>query len=296
MDMTGKKVAVLGGAERELEIVRSFLGACADVVTFGGIPNNDFAHLAVDSLERALRDSDVLVGPMPGVGVDNSLFAPHSPEPIRVDETSLAVAKSGSLFFSGRSTQTMRRAGEVFGVEFCDIGEDDYVQVQHAIPTAEAAIALAVRKTNETICGSRCLVIGYGRIGQVLASYLRGWGARVTVAARRPEIRARAEALGIDTIDTSEDALRASAAIADLIFTTATANLLDRAVLAAVPASALVIDLVSPPGGMDHVAAHEFGVRFEWARAQADSAWRHSGRAQYNHIMAVLEDRAKTRR
>jgi dipicolinate synthase subunit A len=291
MDLSGSKVAVLGGAKRELEIIRSYLASGADVVTYGVIPSDEYADLAADSLGDALKDADIIIGPMPGVGTDNSLYAPHAPEPIRIDDDSLAAAKRGAVFFCGHGTEIMKAAGERHGVEFLDIGDDDFVQVQHAIPTAEAAIALAVRETEETVCGSRCLVLGYGRIGQILASYLRGWGARVTVAARRPEMRARAGSLGNDAIDTTPEEVGAAVAAADLIFATAPALLLDREALSKVSGDALVIDLASPPGGMDHTAAEELGVRFEWARAQADSAWRHSGRAQFDHMVMALKSR-----
>lgn len=290
-DLTGTTVAVLGGDKRELEIVRSYLAAGSTVITFGVIRSDEYETLRATSLEDAVARADVMVGPMPGVGVDNSLFAPHADEPIRIDESTLAVAKPGSIFFCGRSTDVMRAAGALHGVEFHDIGDDDFVQVQHAIPTAEAAISIAVRETDETVNGARCLVVGYGRIGQVLASYLRGWGSAVTVAARRPEVRARAGAAGHGTLETTADALQEGLSEADLVFVTAPARLLDRDVLEHVPASSLVIDLASPPGGLDHAAADEMGVRHIWARAQADSAWRHSGRAQYDHMIAVLASR-----
>jgi dipicolinate synthase subunit A len=288
-------VAVLGGDKRELEIIRSFLAAGWDVRTFGTIPSEEYAGLAAGSLADALRGADVIVGPMPGVGTDNALFAPHAAEPLRIDAGTLAAAKPGAIFFSGRSTATMRAAGETHGVTFQDIGEDDYVQVQHAIPTAEAAIALTVNSTEETVNGARALVLGYGRIAQFLAQYLRGFGAATTVAARRPEVRARAAGLGHRTTTTDRQSLCLAVGEADLVYATAPVRLLDRTVLDRVPRAALVIDLASPPGGVDHDAARDLGVRCIWARAQADSAWRHSGRAQFEHMAAALRERCGDR-
>ena len=287
-DLSGHTVAVLGGAKREIEIIRSFRAAGADVRTFGTIASEEIAGLEAPSLAAALDGATVIVGPMPGVAVDGSLYAPHAGEPIVIDATSLAAARRGAVFFSGRSTPVMRAAGEAHGVRFEDIGEDDFVQVQHAIPTAEAAIALAITETDETLNGSDVLVVGYGRIGHVLAQYLRGLGASTTVAARRPEVRARAVALGHRAIDTSPEALRDAITRADIVYATAPANVLDRAVLEHARPTALVIDLASPPGGLDHEAGKELGVRILWARAQADSAWRHSGRAQFDHMAAKL--------
>lgn len=287
-DLSRHTVAVLGGGKREIEIIRGFQAAGAAVRTFGTIGSEDHDSLAAPSLAAALDGATVIVGPMPGVAVDGSLFAPHADAPIRIDEGSLAAAPRGAVFFSGRSTPAMKAAGEVHGVRFHDIGEDDYVQVQHAIPTAEAAIALAITETDETLNSSQVLVVGYGRIGQVLAHYLRGFGAVVTVAARRPEVRARAVAMGHRAIDTAAEDLRRAIAEADIVYATAPANVLDRSVLERTKPEALVIDLASPPGGLDHDAGKELGLRILWARAQADSAWRHSGRAQFDHMMAIL--------
>lgn len=287
-DLSPHTVAILGGDKREIEIIRSFRAAGATVRTFGTIESEEIAGLGSPSLAAALADATVIVGPMPGVAVDGSLYAPHADAPIIIDEAALGGARRGAVIFSGRSTAAMRAAGEVHGVQFHDIGEDDYVQVQHAIPTAEAAIALAIRETDETLNSSHVLVVGYGRIGQVLAQYLRGMGADVTVAARRPEVRARAIAVGHRAISTSRDDLLGAISRADIVYATAPANVLDRPVLEQAQPTALVIDLASPPGGLDHDAAKALGLRIIWARAQADSAWRHSGRAQFDHMAAKL--------
>lgn len=287
-DLSRHTVAVLGGDKREIEIIRSFRAAGATVRTFGTIATQEHASLATASLAAALDGATVIVGPMPGVAVDGSLFAPHAEAPLRIDEDSLAAATPGAVFFSGRSTPAMKAAGAVHGVRFHDIGEDDYVQVQHAIPTAEAALALAITETDETLNSSEVLVVGYGRIGQVLAQYLRGLGAFVTVAARRPEVRARAVAMGHRAIDTTPGDLSRAIAAADIVYATAPATVLDRSVLERAEPSTLVIDLASPPGGLDHDAGKELGLRILWARAQADSAWRHSGRAQFDHMLAAL--------
>ena len=52
------------------------------------------------------------------------------------------------------------------------------------MPTAEGAIQLAMEELPITLHGARVLVIGYGRLGRVLADRLAGLKARVSVAAR----------------------------------------------------------------------------------------------------------------
>lgn len=64
------------------------------------------------------------------------------------------------------------------------------------MPTAEGAIQLAMEELPITLHGARVLVIGYGRLGRVLADRLAGLKARVSVAARRYADLAWAENCG----------------------------------------------------------------------------------------------------
>ena len=68
----------------------------------------------------------------------------------------------------------------------------------NAVPSAEGAIFEAMRAQEDCLAGSRCLIVGYGRIARLLARGLRGLGARVTVAARKERDRALACAEGCD--------------------------------------------------------------------------------------------------
>src|SRR5436190_569946 len=90
------------------------------------------------------------------------------------------------------------------------------------------------------------LVIGYGRIGSLLARDLRGLGARVTIAARRRAVAVRAFADGYAVCQCTPEALATAIARVDLTYTTAPEWLLTPAVLGQARPGALVMDLVSP--------------------------------------------------
>jgi len=288
---SGAQVAVLGGEIRELEVIRNYLAAGCKVRTYGIIPNDQYGALEAGSVLEAVRGADVIVAPVPGVGPNDTLYGPHSPTPIQITGEVFAAAKRGAFYFAGRATKTMKAAGAEYGVRFLDLGDDDHLQVLHAIPTAEGAIAITVKETDHTIHNADALVVGYGRIATLLARDLRGLGARrVTVAARRPEVRVRAFADGNAETGTSAAELIAAVKDADLIYTTVPAPLLDREVLSHVRKGVLVMDLASPPGGMDHEAGRELGLKVVWARAQAGTAPRHSGHAQFLCQARVLDE------
>lgn len=143
---------------------------------------------------------------------------------------------------------------------------EDFVQ-QNAVLTAEGAICAAMQATPGALNGSRCLVVGYGRIGKALTGMLLGLGAQVTVAARRPEVRLEARENGAEICDTREETLAEAVALADCVFSTPPTLLLTEKVLENVQPGVPVIDLASPPYGMDLAAAQKLGV----------NAWRESG-------------------
>jgi len=286
--MTSKSVAVLGGDKRELIIAALFEELGCRVRMFGTRADEATRHLVVGSLAEALAGAEVLVTPMPGTSGDYGLYAPHAESPLWLDEAALSHVAEGATYFGGRSTPAMQVAGQARKMVWMDMGDDDYIQVQHSIPTSEGAISVAIAETAETIHGANCLVIGYGRIGTVLAADLRGIGADVTVAARRVEVRARAVAAGHRGTTTTDEDLAVALSGADIVFVTTSSMVLHPSLLATVPAGTLVVDLASPPGGLDHPTAKELGLHVVWARGQADTAAAHSARAQYTFMLDKL--------
>ena len=116
-----------------------------------------------------------------------------------------------------------------------------------------------MEQTDVTLHGLPALVIGYGRIGSVLADKPAALGAKVTVSARSCRDLAHIEAAGMSTADT-----RRLTSVLDrfpLVFNTVPAAVLGAAELAKLPPDALVIDLASQPGGIDLAAAPPHGLR-----------------------------------
>lgn len=105
-----------------------------------------------------------------------------------------------------------------------------------------------MEQTDRTLQGARCLVIGYGRIGALLAHKLRALDAEVQVSARAACDFARIEAAGMTALDTRRLAGKLSGF--ELIFNTVPAPVLGAAELAALGPSCLIIDLASLPGGI----------------------------------------------
>ena len=92
---------------------------------------------------------------------------------------------SGCIVFGGRITEKIRSLSSAYNFELTDYFGSDAIEIKNAVPTAEGAIGIAMEKTYKTIHGSKCLVLGFGRIGKILSRLLYNMGAKVTAAARK---------------------------------------------------------------------------------------------------------------
>lgn len=169
----------------------------------------------------------------------------------------------GRVAVGGKVPPLVYNMAELCGVTFLDYAEREDFAIVNALATAEGAIALAIERTDETLQGANCLVIGNGRIGKVLARKLALLGARVTVSARRAADFAWIKTEGHTAVHTAE--ISTVAHEFTLFFNTVPARVLDAAVLERVKPEAWIFDLASKPGGVDFDAAQAMGRHVEWA-------------------------------
>ncbi len=167
-----------------------------------------------------------------------------------------------SLILGGRVTPEAQSGAALYGVRFIDYLDREEVNIHNAVPTAEGALAIAMNELPVTICGSKTAVLGYGRIGRVLAERLRSLGAEVTVAVRKKRDAAWCALSGFKTVSYGELACLAGSQV---IFNTVPTLVLGRAELSAIGKDTLIIDLASKPGGVDMDAARELSCRVIWA-------------------------------
>ena len=149
------------------------------------------------------------------------------------------------------------------GLTIRDYFAREELAVANAVPTAEGAIQLAMEHLPITIHGARVLVVGFGRVGRLTAQRFQALGAKVSVAARRYEQLAWAQAMGLGTEHLAH--LAGWLCGYDLIVNTVPAQVLGRLELEDVKEDCLILDLASKPGGVDLRAAGELGLTVIWA-------------------------------
>lgn len=233
-----KKIALLGGDGRFLRLAELLAADGAEVCAYAlGDALPDCA-VRCASISDALAGADAVLLPVPYSRDGTHLNAPLHPEPVPLDAL-LAHATDGLPIFGG-----MLPKGGFPGCVCLDY-YSERMQIRNAVPSAEGALMIALERMPGTLHGSSAFVIGYGRIGKLLADRLRAFGAEVTVFARKENDRAFAEAFSCRAAPI--EALAERLGEADVLFNTAPAALLAPEALDALKPEAVFIELASRP-------------------------------------------------
>jgi len=279
-------IAVLGGDLRQVYLAQMLLDDGNDVVTWGldqgGAPGSVPLNTA---LER-----EVLILPLP-VCRGGRLNLPLTDTELCTEQLWPRL-RYDQLLLGGMVGDLKDQLMADFGLTLLDYYDREETQVASAVPTAEGAIQLAMESTDRTLLGSRCLVTGYGRIGRLLADRLLALGAEVTVSARKYGDLAWINAWGCRGVRTG--ALAGQLDRFDLIFNTVPALLLDGAKLRETRADCVIIELASPPGGVDTEAARQLGrVVIQAPGLPGKAAPRSAAAAVRDSIYHILEERGE---
>lgn len=140
-----------------------------------------------------------------------------------------------------------------------DYGKSESLAIMNAVLTAEGAIEVAIRNTDITLFGSNCLVVGYGRIGKILADRLKSLGSNVTVSARKTSDLAFIKAFCYNAVNTYS--IAETAEKYDIIINTVEHPVITAEVLKKCKKDCLLIELASAPFGIDFSSADKLGLK-----------------------------------
>ncbi|MGH2736104.1 MAG: dipicolinate synthase subunit DpsA [Actinomycetota bacterium] len=281
----GLAVAIIGGDARETEMSYLAAEAGASVRVFG-CPAPERPDLEVaPSPAAALEGARLAIMPVPYSAPDGALYAPFARTPIHVTATELSLMKSPAHVIIGKADAHLRRAADEAGVVVHEYENDTDLMLLRAPAIAEGAIRIAVEHSPVTIHGSPIGLVGFGRIGQVLARALLALNARLHVFARRAEARAAAYALGAGAHPL--ESMPGLLPQLEIVYNSAPAPLLGESVLAHMRPGTLVVDLAAPPGGVDLAAAEALGLNAVWARGLGASAPRSVARSQWIGVQRI---------
>ncbi len=195
-----------------------------------------------------IEDSDALIFPVPTTRDKRTVFAPFAEEEIVLEKIEKRILQD----------QLLLTCNYKFQNNICiDYGKSDGFALLNAVPTAEAAISIAIENTDFTLWQSNVLIIGFGRVGKILADRLYKMGANVTVTARKQADFGLADALNYKFIHTNEIAHHLGKY--SVIFNTLDFTVIDENSMKKCSAP-LLIDL-SSKGGFDPLLAEREGKK-----------------------------------
>ena len=249
------RFGVIGGDQRQAELVRLLRNDGYETKASG----LGFWLGEETPLEESVK-ADVVILPLPLCREAGYLNCRG--EQLPVGEV-FALLQPEQLVLAGQVKPVERAAAEAAGVELVDYFCREELTVANAAATAEAAIQVAMEQLDRTLWGASCLVLGFGRIGKLLAHRLQGMGADVTAAARSPEAKAWIRAYGYKQMDIREmDDLLGQYHV---VFNTVPAEVMREPEICCLRQECLCIDLASVPG-FDRLALERAKQPYIWAR------------------------------
>lgn len=253
-DSLQMELAVIGGDSRQLAVAEALADLGANVNVFGHPQEqlSDKIHYC-EELSVALFKVKAVVLPISGIN-DAGLIRSSGVSMIDFGQYFESLSDE-TLLITGSLASGWKQIAHERKYRVYEYAEDNTVAILNSIPTAEGAVQLAMEMLPITIHNANVLIIGFGRIGITVARTFKALGGRVTVAARRSELLARAEEMGCETVDHQN--LAAVFGDANIIINTVPAIVVARSLLTLMSPDALIIDLASSPGGIDFEAAKE---------------------------------------
>ena len=207
-------------------------------------------------LQSCVYGADCVLLPLPAER-GGRLHAPLSAEELGMPAL-IEALWPGQLLIGGALQEETVTAALRGGLRVAELLRQPALAVGNAALTAEGAIGCLIEHSERALWGGRALVLGWGRIGRILALRLSALGAQVTVAARSARDRAMAEALGCAAADyAGMDGILGDF---DFIVNTVPARVLTEGMLCLIRPDALLLELASPPGGFDRTLAQNIGL------------------------------------
>ena len=259
------KFAIIGGDLRIVKLAEMLARDENKIYVYGLENAEDLKNktniIHCDSIKKAIQDVEIVIGPIPFSSNGSTVNAPFCEKEIKIREM-MHVINAKVLIAGGITPEVYDMANDEY-IEIIDILKREELAVLNTVATAEGTIQIAIENTNKILHGSEVLILGFGRIGKVLARKLAGLSAKVTCAARKDEDLAWIQAYGHKA--TNINSIGENLKQFDLIINTVPHMILTEERLENVKQDCLLIDLASNPGGIDKKAAKNKNLKFIWA-------------------------------
>ena len=285
---------VLGGDLRNVKLAGMLADDGNRVYSFGQDRSDEILDDGriekCTSLKTAMEKAQVIIGPVPFSSNEDFINAPFAHDKIMIDD--LMKTNKGKIFISCSIKDDLRKQLDEKYMEVIDIMKRDDLAILNTIATAEGTIEVAIKNTDKILQGSRVLILGFGRVGKIVANKFSKMSAIVTCAARKVSDLAWIKAYGYNSLNIND--MLYDLKEFDIIINTVPQTILRERELKHIDAEALLIDLASSPGGIDGKMAKSMGLNFIWALALPGRiAPSSSAKFIKDTVYTILEDMSK---
>ena len=256
--MHKKSFSIIGGDKRNIALAEILFGQGHDVKMFGFAESGRELPMQCKNLAEALRESQYIIGPTPCSHNGGALNTPFHLGALVVEDLFQRI-QPHQVFIAGHVNAETHEMAKHYHVRLVDMLKHEALLTLNAIPTAEGAIKIAIEETDITLHGNHAMVIGFGRIGTILCRMLRGIGAKVSAVVNSPRGFALAKSAGHDAINFAE--INDYLPHVDVIYNTVPHIILDKNNMGLIKKQTLIIDLASPPYGVDAMAGRDLGLK-----------------------------------
>lgn len=258
--LTDKRILIIGGDARYIEMMRTFIERDATIYAIGYEEvENELEDVYVTSIENVPQDQiDAVILPITGLdhdGYAESYFTDQSP---RISEDWLNNLREDCIIFTGIITPFLK--GKITRQErIITLFDRDDVAIYNSIPTAEGTLMFAIQHTDFTIHNSNVSILGFGRVGKTLVHVFKGLGANVSVYSRNEAELARVYEYHAKPIFANE--LQEAMKTCDILINTIPSLVVTPSIISVLPKDSLIIDIASKPGGVDFRYAKKRGIK-----------------------------------
>ena len=285
---------VLGGDLRNVKLAEMLADDGNRVYSFGQDKSDEILDDGriekCNSLKTAIEKSQIIIAPVPFSSNGESINAPFSHDKIMIDE--LIKLNKEKIFISGSIKDDIKKNLDEKYLEVIDIMKRDDLAILNTIATAEGTIEVAIKNTDKILQGSRVLILGFGRVGKIVANKFSKLSAVVTCAARKASDLAWIKAYGYNSLNIND--MLYDLKEFDIIINTVPQTIMKEKELKHVDSEVLLIDLASSPGGIDGKIATSMGLKFIWALSFAGRiAPNSSAKFIKDTVYTILDERSK---
>lgn len=247
--MKDKMFLILGGDNRSLYLGEYLENQGFKVCYFA------FNHTeCYGSLEEAINASDIIILPLPFTKDRFTLNTPLFDDSVLISDI-LVLLSHKKTVFGGQLPKSFCEELDSKNCSYCDYFLLDELAIYNAVPTAEGIVQVLIEELPITIHGMKCAVLGYGRVGKVLADTLFSLGADVTIFARKQSAFAEIHASSMKYRHFEE--LTTQINDYDVMINTVPVRIIGGAQLSKLNPECVLVEVASAPFGIDFQAAKE---------------------------------------